>query len=74
MTSVNQLFDFLKGIIPLNDTAILWVIAVSVPAIIIFLVMSVNAIIQVYFENKVSALLGAGHRKSLVLRRLRQQL
>ena len=55
MTSVNQLFDFIKELTPLEDTATLWIIAVSIPALIIFLVMSVNAIIQVYFENKVSA-------------------
>ena len=55
MTSVNHLFDFIKEITPLENTAVLWIIAVSIPALIVFLVMAVNALIAVYFENKVSA-------------------
>ena len=55
MTSANQLFDFLNRLIPLDDTALIWVLAVSIPALIVFLVMAVNALIAVYFERKVSA-------------------
>jgi len=55
MTSVNNLFEFIKGIVPIEDTAIIWVIAVAIPALIVFLVMAVNALIAVYFERKVSA-------------------
>ena len=50
MTSVNHLFDFIKEITPLEDTAVLWIIAVSIPALIVFLITAVNALIAVYFS------------------------
>ncbi len=55
MTSVNQLFDIMVEMVPNANLEIFWIIAVSLPAVLVFLVMSVNALIAVYMERKVSA-------------------
>ncbi len=59
MTIVQQfsqfLNNFLNDILPFENSGIAWVIAIAIPAVIFFLIMSVNAIVAVYFENKVSA-------------------
>jgi len=55
VTIVDQIYTALQQFIPFTNLEIFWIIAVSIPGLIIFLTMSVNALVAVYFENKVSA-------------------